>query len=88
MNTSSRNYYAGPGKSTQGWKEGNGIKLEEFGETISSLQAKAGFMYISRSPKFRGSLCTFRLKTVVFLIWNILEKQYWKGLCLFKKRVV
>lgn len=46
MNTSSRNYYAGPGKSTQDWKEGNGIKLEEFGETISSLQAKAGFMYI------------------------------------------
>lgn len=46
MHMSSRNYYAGPGKNTQGWKEGNGIKLGEFGETISSLQAKAGCMYI------------------------------------------
>lgn len=46
MNTSSRNYSAGPGKSIQGWKEGNGIKLEEFGEAISSLQVKAGFMYL------------------------------------------
>lgn len=44
MNTHSRNYSAGPGKSTQSWKEGSGIRLEGFGETISSTQAKADFM--------------------------------------------
>lgn len=43
MNLNSRNYCAGPGKSTQGWKDENGIKLEEFEERISSLQAKAVF---------------------------------------------
>lgn len=59
------------------------MNLEEFGETISSLQMRAGFTYIQCSPEPGRSLCKFFEDHIAPYLESSVEGKYCKGFCIF-----